>query len=143
LSSTVANVVAFAVSPGESSSEGAPTPTPAISQLAVPSSNLPRKSASSLTLRASDADDVFAPAPKLTAALPAQVNTAAPAQVTTAVTAQVVPPTETIADRIRRGELSLLTHYPRFQPRQDRGRQANSQNAQGLLPPDALVFAAK
>ncbi len=125
----------FAVQLGESDSDGVSTPTPGSAQLAIPGSGLVRKSASSMTLHASDADDVFAPS--------ATESTSAAQQYQTTTVALFDP--NTVSGRINAGYLSIVppSAYPSYAPRPDRGTEVNVQNAQGMWPPDAVVFVAK
>ena len=119
---------------GDSDSEGVKTPTPFSAQLAIPGTGLVRKSASTMELRASEADDVFAPSSESTSA----------AEPYHMISTSVAEPDMTVSDRIRAGYLSIVppSAYRSYQPRPDRGTEVNVHNAQGIWPAEAVVFVA-
>jgi hypothetical protein len=103
----------------------------------APASGPMRKTASAITLRGAENDDVFGP-DNTTTTTPDLSNT------DTTNTALGKEPT-TISERIAAGCLSLVppSMLPTYAPRPDRGTEVTVHNAQGIWPPEAIVFVAK
>ena len=81
------------------------------------------KSKSATSLRGVAEDDVFAPSTNTTeSSMPSFSGQ--------------------VAQNIQAQETKEIG-YQGFKPREDRGKEVNAANAQGLLPPDAAVFCAK
>ena len=126
------------VSTGLASENEAPdTPTPlrpSKGQGGIVVGGVIRKSASTIDLRGHNDDDVFATSTEASASgVPGMFN--------------IGPfyPSKAAIDTINRTTTAQIKArgYNGYQPREDRGLEANANNAQGLFSPDANVFVAK